>query len=381
MTKASDNAYPSILVNETTAPAAPAALKRRLYVDANKVLRWIDSSSLDSPLVALNKWNATAAPAVTDDSGDGYAIGSRWIDTTNDKEYVCLDSTVGAAVWTETTAGGASGPITASGLTMATARLLGRTTASTGAIEEITVGSGLSLSAGALTAAGGKSYVTKPGIRPPDSAGTGDIEFLSYANGTDPTAGPGLSWGNQGSATGTVNSGALVMNSATTIGLRALLKATPGAGNFQMDTAVSAFQFENTHVASIVMLWGTPGAPTAIRGAGFYWNSGVATRTQYVWTTYNTSWAGTADVVTALSAIPAPTFLRVEWDGTNLLFKVSHSGISGTFSQITSQALGLGRPDYIGVGVNNNGASTASIAAFHYLRFGWTADFDPTTDA
>lgn len=42
----------------------------------------------------------------------------------------------------------------ANGLTMATARLLGRTTASTGAAEEITVGSGLSLSGGTLTATG-----------------------------------------------------------------------------------------------------------------------------------------------------------------------------------------------------------------------------------
>jgi hypothetical protein len=49
----------------------------------------------------------------------------------------------------------ASGSITASGYTQTTARLLGRTTASTGAIEEITVGSGLSLSAGSLTATGG----------------------------------------------------------------------------------------------------------------------------------------------------------------------------------------------------------------------------------
>lgn len=38
---------------------------------------------------------------------------------------------------------------------MTTARLLGRTTASSGAVEEITVGTGLSLSAGALTATGG----------------------------------------------------------------------------------------------------------------------------------------------------------------------------------------------------------------------------------
>jgi hypothetical protein len=45
----------------------------------------------------------------------------------------------------------ASGSITASGLTQATARILGRTTASTGAIEEIQIGSGLSLSAGELS--------------------------------------------------------------------------------------------------------------------------------------------------------------------------------------------------------------------------------------
>lgn len=47
-----------------------------------------------------------------------------------------------------------SGAITASGLTMATARLLGRTTGGSGAPEEITVGAGLSLAAGALTATG-----------------------------------------------------------------------------------------------------------------------------------------------------------------------------------------------------------------------------------
>jgi hypothetical protein len=43
------------------------------------------------------------------------------------------------------------GAITTSGLTQATARILGRTTASTGAVEEITIGSGLSLSAGELS--------------------------------------------------------------------------------------------------------------------------------------------------------------------------------------------------------------------------------------
>lgn len=48
-----------------------------------------------------------------------------------------------------------AGAVTGSGLTMATARLLGRTTASSGAIEEISVSSALSLSAGSLTIASG----------------------------------------------------------------------------------------------------------------------------------------------------------------------------------------------------------------------------------
>jgi hypothetical protein len=43
------------------------------------------------------------------------------------------------------------GAVTTSGLTMATARLLGRTTASTGAVEEISVGTGLALASGVLS--------------------------------------------------------------------------------------------------------------------------------------------------------------------------------------------------------------------------------------
>lgn len=54
----------------------------------------------------LNKLDATAAPvAATDDITLGYTVGSRWFDVTADKEYVCLDNTDGAAVWTETTGG------------------------------------------------------------------------------------------------------------------------------------------------------------------------------------------------------------------------------------------------------------------------------------
>lgn len=53
------------------------------------------------------------------------------------------------------------GAVTGSGLTQATSRLLGRTTASSGAIEEISVGTGLSLASGSLTKSFSGALVTK----------------------------------------------------------------------------------------------------------------------------------------------------------------------------------------------------------------------------
>jgi len=85
----------------------------------------------------------SAAPTVNDDTGDGYKVGDMWLDTTNDITYQAIDVTAGAAIWVKYLG------------RMATSRLIGRTTASTGNWEEITVGSGLSLSAGSLTATGG----------------------------------------------------------------------------------------------------------------------------------------------------------------------------------------------------------------------------------
>ncbi|MCH8224874.1 MAG: hypothetical protein IIC97_03290 [Chloroflexi bacterium] len=61
-----------------------------------------------STTVIKSNTGATAGPGVTDDTNAGYAVGSVWIDTTNDKAYVCLDASAGAAVWSEVTlAGGA----------------------------------------------------------------------------------------------------------------------------------------------------------------------------------------------------------------------------------------------------------------------------------
>ena len=54
----------------------------------------------------LNNLIATTNPSADEDSGDGYSVSSRWINVTLDKEFVCLDSTVASAVWKETTISG-----------------------------------------------------------------------------------------------------------------------------------------------------------------------------------------------------------------------------------------------------------------------------------
>lgn len=48
-------------------------------------------------------YSGTSAPTVNNDSSQGYAVGSRWLDTTNNDEYVCLNATAGNAVWKKTT--------------------------------------------------------------------------------------------------------------------------------------------------------------------------------------------------------------------------------------------------------------------------------------
>ena len=107
-----------------------------LTVGANDTILMADSSQT----MGL-KWVASATPS-TQAFGDSAAVGTADTFTRGDHKHAMPTAA-----------------ITTSGLTQATARLLGRTTASTGAVEEITVGSGLTLSAGSLTAAGGGGSV------------------------------------------------------------------------------------------------------------------------------------------------------------------------------------------------------------------------------
>lgn len=76
------------------------------------------------------------------------------------------------------------GAIGSSSLTMATARILGRWTASTGAIQEITVGTGLDLSAaGVLTATGGGGSMVYPAAGIAVSTGSAWATSLAVPGG------------------------------------------------------------------------------------------------------------------------------------------------------------------------------------------------------
>ncbi len=57
------------------------------------------SAAAAAALVPLSKYNATTAPTVNDDTGDGYGIGSAWVDITHDRVYICVDATLTAAIW------------------------------------------------------------------------------------------------------------------------------------------------------------------------------------------------------------------------------------------------------------------------------------------
>ena len=58
-----------------------------------------DTTGVWTAIAAQRNINATAAPTATDDASEGYSVGSHWVDVSADKAYICVDSTVDAAVW------------------------------------------------------------------------------------------------------------------------------------------------------------------------------------------------------------------------------------------------------------------------------------------
>lgn len=86
-------------------PSLPCGCGMLLIQDTDGELYWsIDDGDSWHLIQVLPQNNVAAtAPTINDDSDDGYSIGSRWVDTATDLEYVLTDATVGAANWVQTT--------------------------------------------------------------------------------------------------------------------------------------------------------------------------------------------------------------------------------------------------------------------------------------
>ena len=83
MTKASDNAFPSLLITEGTEPSAPAAGKQRVYIDSTThKLKRTDSSGVD---VTIEGGASLAAAVSVQTSGADY--------TTTSAVYADIDGT------------------------------------------------------------------------------------------------------------------------------------------------------------------------------------------------------------------------------------------------------------------------------------------------
>ncbi len=120
-------------------------------IDPDQLIADLTQASIDAVAAA---GDATSAAAVASAAADAAASSAA---------SIALPLPVASGGTGGTNAAGAranlgaaaSGAVTGSGLTMATAKLVGRTTATTGAPEEIAIGAGLSMASGVLAAVKG----------------------------------------------------------------------------------------------------------------------------------------------------------------------------------------------------------------------------------
>lgn len=167
---------------------------------------YVGSAGGNRLLGLLDKIDATAAPTVNEDAGDGYSVGSKWIDTTADKAYLCVDSTVGAAVWKEIGAAGSSGTVTT--VSVVTANGV------SGSVANATTTPAITLTLGAITPTS-VNGVTFSGSGSVANSGASALTAFT-GSGTHSGSSSGTNTGDQTSVTGNAGT-ATALQTARTI--------------------------------------------------------------------------------------------------------------------------------------------------------------------
>ena len=191
---------------------------------------------------AVTATTATTATTANNVSGIVAIVNGGTGATTAGAARTALGSTtVGDAVFTAAngaaartaTGSAASGPVGSSDITMNTSRLLGRTTAGAGAIEEITVGAGLSFSANTLASTATAATGTLINVQVFTSSGTytrtaGVARAVVVAVGGG--GGSGGSSGSVGGTGGTTSFGSHVSAAGGLGGSGPAVGGAPGVG-------------------------------------------------------------------------------------------------------------------------------------------------------
>ena len=251
----------------------------------------------------------------------------------------------------------APGAITTSGLTMATARLLGRTTASTGAVEEITVGTGLSLTAGTLSNSAPDQTVVL-------TAGTGISTSGTYPNFTITNTAPdqvvSLTAG-----TGISISGAYPSFTVTNSAPDQIVSLT-GAGTTVITGTYPSFTItsNDAFVGTVTSVSGT-GSVNGITLTGTVTSSGSLTL------------GGTLSNVSLTTQVTGTLPVGNGGTGTATAFtsgSIVFAGASGIYAQDnanlnwddTNNTLGVGRTAASNVRVYSKGGTTGGGAFSYY---------------
>lgn len=225
-------------------------------------------------------------------------------------------------------------------------------------------------------AGGGDPYIIEPGLKPPDTPDANDIEFTDYANGTDPTAAPGMAWVNQGSATASIESGKLTLTAPGGSGYNyRILKVAAPSTPWTVTTRAAVVGPDQNHGgAGLVVRNSSSGRHLAINIHIYTNNCNLEHHRGNSPTSFNTVNDG------AVWSYPGPMFFRYTNDGTNILCEWSRDGVVWGHIHNETLASFISSVDEVGVFVNQEHNFGYNVSgSFDFLRFDWTCDYDPTT--